>query len=88
MADPQFPRWHSATPRSPLHWREGMGEGQKHIPGIVKLRESTGTAGGLPLINYRPVRFIRNLKKILSGRVIDPPELDRYSPPKQNLTPV
>ena len=59
--DPQFFPWcDSASPTSPLPWREGLepapylirGEGEKHTPGIVKLGESPGRARGLPGINY------------------------------------
>ena len=46
------------SPISPLPWREGLGEGAKHTPGIVKLWESTGKAGGLPLVNYKTARNI------------------------------
>jgi hypothetical protein len=49
MADLHSPRWDSAAPTPPLPWREGLGEGEKHTLGFVKLCESTGTAGGLPL---------------------------------------
>ena len=66
MLDPQFFPWcDSASPTSPLPWcpssvvppeagrrmEEGLGEGEKHTPGIVKLWESPGRAGGLPRIN-------------------------------------
>ena len=44
--------WRELQPRLPLPWREGLGEGEKHTPGIVKLWESPGRAGGLPMINY------------------------------------
>jgi hypothetical protein len=50
MEDLQFPRWDSAAPTPPLPWREGLGEGEKHTPGIVKLCESPRQAGGLPMI--------------------------------------
>ena len=45
--------WRELQPRLPLPWREGLGEGETHTPGIVKLWESPGRAGGLPRINYR-----------------------------------
>jgi len=49
-ADAQFiPWWGSASTTSPLPWREVLGEGEKHAPGNVKLRESPGRAGGLPM---------------------------------------
>jgi hypothetical protein len=55
MLDPQFFPWcDSASPTSPLPWWEGLGEGEKYTPGIVKLWESPGRAGGLPMINYGP----------------------------------
>ena len=56
--------WWELQPRLPLPWRpssvaellrrmeEGLGEGEKYTPGIVKLWESPGRAGGLPRINY------------------------------------
>jgi len=52
--------WRELQPRLPLPWREGLepapylirGEGETHTPGIVKLWESPGRAGGLPRINY------------------------------------
>ena len=63
MSDPQFFTWCDSAsptsplpwwelqPRLPLPWWEGLGEGEKHTPGIVKLWESPGRAGGLPRIN-------------------------------------
>ena len=55
MLCPQFFPWcDSASPTSPLPWWEGRGEGEKYTPGIVKLWESPGRAGGLPMINYGP----------------------------------
>ena len=46
--------WWELQPRLPLPWWEGLGEGEKYTPGIVKLWESPGRAGGLPMINYGP----------------------------------
>ena len=43
--------WRELQPRLPLPWREGRGEGETHTPGIVKLWESPGRAEGLPMIN-------------------------------------
>ena len=63
MLDPQFFTWCDSAsptsplpwwelqPRLPLPWWEGLGEGEKYPPGIVKLWESPGRAGGLPMIN-------------------------------------
>jgi hypothetical protein len=73
MLDPQFFPWCDSAsptsplpwwelqPRLPLPWWEGLGEGEKYPPGSVKLWESPGRAGGLPMINY-----------ILAGRFSEP----------------